>query len=76
MFLQISSIRNHLLFMHAQFFHCLFFWDFKFCLNLHGKGTANGFVFDNTLFQEADILWLKDSISVVYNIFSLSSVFC
>ena len=53
------------------FLHCLFFWYFKFCLNLHEKGTANGFVFDSTLFQEADILWLKDSISVVYNIFSL-----
>lgn len=57
------------------FFCCLFFLYFKFCLNQQEKGTANGFVFDSTVFQEADILWLKGSISVVYNIFSLPSIY-
>lgn len=52
-----------------------FFWCFKFCPHLQEKGTANGFVFDSALFQAADILSLKDSISMVYQIFSLPAIY-
>lgn len=56
-------------------FGCLFFCCFKFHLNLQEKGMANGFVFDSTLFPEADILGLKDNMSMAYSIFPLPSIY-